>query len=75
MARPTKKHEVSRLNLEMPVEVRSRLEEIKDRTRADSLAEVIKRALSLYGYVMDEKQTGHKLFLRGPEGDREIIVL
>jgi hypothetical protein len=42
MARPSSPTAKSRLNLELPEEVRARLEGLRQETRAESLSEVIR---------------------------------
>jgi len=61
MARPTKNIETSRLNLELALDLRKRLEEIRDETHADSLGEVVRRALMLYSFVLDEQKAGRRI--------------
>ena len=77
MPRISKNVETSRLNLEMPVEVRKRLEQLRDATNADSLSEVIRRALGVYAYLLDEQKAGRKLITKGKAKDdeREVVLI
>ena len=65
----------SRLTLDLAEPVRKKLEQLKDRTQADSLVEVVRRALAVYAFVWDEKVQGRALVTRGDGGDREVVLL
>jgi hypothetical protein len=66
----------TRLNLEMSDQVRKRLEELRDKTDADSLAEVVRKALAVYEFLWTERQNGADLFVRGAdEQDRKVVLL
>lgn len=62
----------SRLNLEMSQSVRRRLESLRVRTEADSLAEVVRRALAVYDEVY-----GKLLWVEdiGGTGERTLIKI
>jgi hypothetical protein len=75
MARIAKDVETSRLTLELANSVRKRLENLRNRTEADSLAEVIRRALAVYEVLWDEKQKGNRLMILGTNGDRELVLI
>jgi hypothetical protein len=75
MARIARNVETSRLTLEMALGVRKQLEHLRDRTQADSLAEVIRRALAVYDYLHAEKEKGAKLILKVDGGERELVLL
>jgi hypothetical protein len=64
-----------RLNLEMSEESRKKLESLRKETSADSLAEVIRRALAVYDFLWREKTSGGKLLVKGPKGERELVLL
>ena len=51
------------------------MEELKRATQADSLSEVIRRALAVYEFLWAEKRLGAKIVLRGEEGDKELVLL
>lgn len=75
MPRLPKTHPTRRLSLEMSEVVRQNLEDLRDRTQADSMTEVIRRALAVYELLWDEKTKGAKLVLRAPDGEKEVILL
>jgi hypothetical protein len=75
MPRTRKTVPTSRLTLDLAEPVRKQLEALKDRTNADSLVEVVRRALAVYTFVWDEKAKGRDLVTRGEEGDREVVLL
>lgn len=75
MARIAKKKESVRLNLEMSLQVRERLENLREQTDADSLTEVVRRALAVYEYLYDGIQDGGKIILRRENGKESEIAL
>jgi hypothetical protein len=64
MARLAKNQSTKRLTLELNETVRDRLEELRDEVKADSLTEVIRRALALYDYAWLMKRRGRTLCFR-----------
>jgi hypothetical protein len=64
-----------RLNLELSEDVRKRLEALRGRTEADSLAEVIRRALAVYDFLWTERKRGGKLVVRGSDDTEHTVVL
>ncbi len=75
MARPRKSEPTSRLTLDLSVSVRERLDELKTKTQADSLVEVIRRALAVYDYLWDEKGRGCVVVVRTDGKERELVLL
>ena len=69
--------EKRRLNLELNVEVRERLEELRRTTKAESLAEVIRRALAVYEALWRSKEDGQTVWIgeRGNVSQRELFLL
>jgi len=65
----------TRLNLELTEEVRKRLEALRGRTEADSLAEVIRRALAVYDFLWTERENGAELLVRDPDRTESKVVL
>ena len=63
----------ARMTLELPPRARGNLERLSQDTD-QSLSEVIRRALALYGLVGTEAMAGNKLIIRGREGEREILL-
>lgn len=51
MAEPDKK---ARLTLELPLQTRQQMDEIAAQTGAASVTEVIRKAVALYGLLLDE---------------------
>ncbi len=76
MPRPASKEAKVRLNLDLPERVRDRLERLQDLSEADSLTEVIKRALSVYDALLTAtREEGGKLVLRKEDGSEEVLRL
>jgi hypothetical protein len=63
MARPASVHEKKRLTLELPAPVRERLDQLRERTGAESVTEVIRRALALYDAVVSLGERDVRLLL------------
>jgi len=59
----------------MAASTRERLESLRLQTHADSLTEVVRRALSLYDFVWAQKEKGGKLIVKDRNGEREVVVL
>lgn len=59
----------------MPEEVKQKLEHLRDLTQADSMSEVIRRALAVYDFLWGEKTNGSITLLRSRDGDEKELVL
>lgn len=75
MPRIARKQSKVRMNLDMPEPVKKRLEDLRNETYADSLSEVIRRALALYDLVWTEKQQGSTTIIRCKDGTEKQIQL
>ena len=74
MSRLAKKNPTSRLTLEMAESVRKQLEHLRDQTNADSLAEVIRRALAVYDLLRKATHDGGKIVIETETGQRELVI-
>lgn len=63
-----------RLNLELAEPIRLRLEELRTELQADSLAEVIRKSLSLLDYVLTKRKAGYSLILRDDKTKAEQLI-
>jgi len=63
--------------MELPERLRHRLEQLRVIAEADSITEVVRRALALYDVLMSAmKERGEKVILRGADGaERELLIL
>ena len=59
----------------MSQKVRERLESLRDRTEADSLAEVVRRSLAVYELLWLEKEKGGQLVIKTVRGDKEVLLV
>ncbi len=75
MPRIPKNRPVRRLTLDLSEQVRDELDQLRETTQADSLVEVIRRALAVYSFVWKAKAGGGKLILRDDEGDHSIVLM
>ena len=57
----------TRVQFEMQPESIERLKALRDRTEAASYAEVVRRALQLYEFVVEEADKGSELSIRSEE--------
>ena len=64
----------SRLTLEMAEPVRKQLEHLRDQTHADSLTEVIRRALAVYDLLRQAKADGGTIVLHNGDSERELMI-
>ena len=65
----------SRLNLKLPQTVRDRLEELREESEAETLAEVIRRSLAVYDTLLRETQDGKEILVRDTKGNLTRVIL
>lgn len=76
MARIARKNAKVRMNMDLPESLRLRLEALREQTDADSLSEVIRRALAVYDFLWQEKAKGSATMVKDKEGkERELLLL
>lgn len=76
MGRTAKARPTSRLTLDLAEPVRQRLDTLRNRTDADSLVEVVRRALAVYEFLWGEKAGGARLVVKREDGkEREVVLL
>jgi hypothetical protein len=66
---------MGRLNLQIAETVRQRLEALVDRSEADSMVEVIRRALAVYEVLWDVKEQGASIVVRFSDGREKDLIL
>ncbi|OXI86382.1 ribbon-helix-helix protein, CopG family [Burkholderia sp. AU33423] len=59
----------------MSVEVKEQIEALRDRTHADSMSEVIRRALALYDFLLTEQTNGGAIMIRVRDGSEKQLPL
>ncbi len=69
------KDEKSRLNLSLASKVRERMELLRDETGAQTITEVVSRALALYDFLITQKKAGARVLIEDEKGMREVIIL
>lgn len=76
MPRPASTEPKVRLNLELPERVRERLERVREMSEADSLTEVIRRALTVYDTLLTTTvEDGGKILIQTPDGETKELFL
>ena len=76
MPRPPRTREKTRLNLELTRTVRDRLERLQASTEAESLTEVIRRALEVYEDLNGVRMDGGRVIVEDNDGHpRELRLL
>jgi hypothetical protein len=55
--------------------VRKQLDALRDRSQADTLVEVVRRALAVYDHLWAAKARGAKLVIRDQDGEQELFLL
>lgn len=74
MSRQTRKQPKVRVNLDLSPALKDRLKLLREQTEADSMSEVIRRALILYEYLW-ENRTEEGLGIVRRSDNRELLVL
>jgi hypothetical protein len=64
-----------RLNLELSESVRDRLEQLRIETDADTLVEVVRRALAVYSTLVTSTYDGTRVFVRSKNGKETLLLL
>ncbi|AEA66096.1 hypothetical protein bgla_4p3490 (plasmid) [Burkholderia gladioli BSR3] len=59
----------------MSVEVKEQIEALRDRMRADSMSEVIRRALAVYDFMLTQQEAGAIVVLRSSDGSDTRLPL
>jgi hypothetical protein len=59
----------------MSVEVKEQIERLRDQIHADSMGEVIRRALAVYDYLQSEQTNGSNLVIRSKDGAEKGLPL
>jgi hypothetical protein len=75
VARRPKAVPTTRLNLEIAETVRQRLESLQARSEADSMVEVIRRALAVYEVLWEAKDEGASVIVRTKGGEEKEVIL
>ena len=75
MPRPPASQIKKRLNLELSQSVRERLERLRDETEADSLTEVIRRALAVYDLLWEQRKKGWETVIRRDSSERTVLIV
>jgi metal-responsive CopG/Arc/MetJ family transcriptional regulator len=75
MPRPKAKSEKVRLNLELTADAFQRLDELQERSRAESRSEVIRRALSVFEKLIECQEEGGEIVIRDLINNRERVLL
>lgn len=73
MPRIKRTGKLTRLNLQMSRETQALLLGLRDRTNADSLSEVVRRALFVYSWAVRTQERGEEIVATGK--DRRIVRL
>lgn len=65
----------TRLNLELTAVARERLERLVDLSDADTMTEVVRRALAVYEVVLDNQKAEGETLLRFKDGTEQRLVV
>lgn len=63
------------MNLEMNEAIKGRLEALRDDTHADSISEVIRRAIIVYDRLWVESSKGSSMIVRSEDGTEKQLLL
>jgi len=75
MARPLRREQRTRLHIDLPLVVKERAEKLRVLTNAESLGEVLRRALAVYDLLVTHRGRS-TVVLRDESGkEREIVIV
>lgn len=75
MARPKVDSPKIRMNLDVRPEVKDLIETLKVEVHADSMSEVVRRAVLLYDHMRTRTESGAKIIIRNADGTEHEIIL
>jgi hypothetical protein len=62
--------------MDVPVSIKDELEALRIETESDTLTEVVRRAVRVYGLAVRAKKTGRTLLIQDADGTRrELLIL
>lgn len=70
-----KRDESVRINLEVAPAVRDRIERLREASEAESLTEVIRRALAVYEKLIELSEKRGEIIIRTSKGEEMPLVL
>ena len=73
MARPPRKREKIRLNLELTPKVRKQIKDLQELSEADTMVEVIRRALAVYDLMLNHYSKNGSAILEYEDGTKERL--
>lgn len=74
MPRPASHEARVRLNLDLPVSVRERMDHVREMSEADTISEVIRRSLAVYEALLDITHGGAKIVTRRRDGTETVVL-
>jgi hypothetical protein len=76
MTRPKRNRVSVRLNLELSETLYNRLIELQTLSDADSMTEVIRKALSVYDLLLEARKAKDKIIIRSSnEKEKELVIV
>lgn len=64
-----------RLSLDLTPQVKARIENLRDLTEAESITEVIRRALASYELLCEAQASGKSVLIRDAKGAESVLIL
>jgi len=74
MARQRRNGEMVRVNLRISKNVRETLEGLQLRAEAESLSEVVRKALALLDLITEHHESGGRVLLESPDAERLEVL-
>lgn len=62
-----------RMSLEVTPEVRRNLELMSEKT-GDSLSQIVRRSVAIYGILLEETGGGGKIVIRNGDDEKEVLI-
>ena len=64
-----------RMNVDVHPEVKAQIQDIQERTRADSMSEVLRRAVQLYDVLLQAQEANGTIVINPKQGvPREVVL-
>ena len=74
MSRPPSSAARVRLNLDLPISVRERMDRVREMSEADTISEVIRRSLAVYEALLGLAHEGAKIVTRKRDGMETVVL-
>lgn len=75
MARQNRKADIVRINVDMHVDFKRKLDELVKKSSSHSMAEVVRRSIGILNVIVDTERSGGKVVLTSADGEETRLML